>query len=681
MIDYRKDIDCLRGYAVLAVIFYHLKIENFKGGYLGVDIFFVISGYLITLIILDKIKNNIFSFIDFYERRIRRILPTLYFVIIISTIVQIQFLLPNEKINIFKTILSILFFSSNYYFFFKGSYFNPENEDNLLQHTWSLSVEEQFYLIFPILLYFLYKKKFLFFLVPVFFVSFFLANNGGIFSYRYPYYDSFNLISIPDFSFYFAITRAWELLAGSFVAITISYLNLNFNYKKFYYLRYFGYFLIFLSLYFFDKNTPHPSVYTLIPIIGVIAIILINNKKEKKNFLEKVINNNYIWFIGLISYSLYLWHLPVLSIYKNLSGPFQIKLQVKLLLLIIIFFLSVFTYYFIEKNFRNKKFLTKKKIFLLFSALSFTLIIFCLINIYLVDHYKKIDNKLIKILNERNYYKNSFFNKCLSGKSNYISPDNSCLLGNNSSPKYAFLGDSHMGILAEEMNVALSKTDDSGYLFSYTGCLPSLNLQIVNDKKYKCHKYYSDVYNFLKNNSSISTIILFYRWPFYFNGRFDNLEGGVEYGTEHVVDSLTMNKKIILNTDKLTIIENNISDYFSKLYSLNKNFIIIFSTPEMGWEIPELLVKKIIKDGEKKVGENHLSIDRKIYFKRNSNVYNFFQKMSKDYNLKIIYPHKLFCPKERCLAHINNYPLYYDDDHLSSFGAKLLSNYIIKEIN
>jgi len=175
---YRKDIDCLRGYSVLAVILYHFKIKYFEGGYIGVDIFFVISGYLITAIIIKDIRSNSFSFLNFYERRIRRLLPALLVVLALTATLNYSYFTGDENINFFKSILSVILFYSNYWFYKSGSYFEPINENNPLFHLWSLSVEEQFYLAFPVIFIFFYKKKLLKIFILFFLLSFFLANNG-----------------------------------------------------------------------------------------------------------------------------------------------------------------------------------------------------------------------------------------------------------------------------------------------------------------------------------------------------------------------------------------------------------------------------------------------------------------------------------------------------------------------
>ena len=347
-IIYRPEIDGLRAIAVGAVILYHAQItifgqQSFKGGFIGVDIFFVISGYLITSIILKELVNTgSFSFKHFYERRIRRILPALLFVMLVSLPFAWIYLLPNSFIDFSKSILYSLGFSSNFYFWYSGHQYGAES--GMLKpflHTWSLSVEEQFYIIFPIILLITFKnfKKYLtHILILGFLISLGLADWGSK--------------NYPSFNFYVLPTRGWELLAGSILAyfeITKGHRNKNKTLNLI--LPFVGLILIGHSISFFNDEMFHPSFYSLSPIIGVCLIIWFSSKNE---LITKILSTKLFVGIGLISYSLYLWHYPIFA-FARITQFAQGSLFNKLLLGIITVILSTFTYYFVERPFRDKK--------------------------------------------------------------------------------------------------------------------------------------------------------------------------------------------------------------------------------------------------------------------------------------------------------------------------------------
>ena len=374
---YRPEIDGLRACAVGAVILYHAQIsilghEPFKGGFIGVDIFFVISGYLITSIIFKELTiNGSFSFKYFYERRVRRILPVLLLVMLVSLPFAWMYLLPIELFDFSNSILYSLGFSSNFYFHYSGKEYAVDELQNSFLHTWSLSVEEQYYIVFPIVLFitFKYLRKYLLHILLL----------GLVISLGLAEFSSRNY---PSASFYFLHTRMWELLAGSILA----YFEITKGYRsKIHILNLFlpfvGLILIGHSIVFFDNEMFHPSFYTLSPIIGVCLIIWFSNKNE---IVTKILSTKLFVGAGLISYSLYLWHYPVFVFASKLNLSEGIFLK-KLLIPLFILILSIFSYYFVEKPFRLKK-IKFKKIFI-FLFIKFLLIaLFCIYTLNLKFH-------------------------------------------------------------------------------------------------------------------------------------------------------------------------------------------------------------------------------------------------------------------------------------------------------
>jgi peptidoglycan/LPS O-acetylase OafA/YrhL len=344
-VKYRPEIDGLRAIAVIIVVLYHLGFTIFSGGFIGVDIFFVISGFLITTIISNEIDSGKFSIIHFYERRIKRILPALMVILLLSSCASWIFLPPNELINFTESLFSVLFFSSNIFFWHNSDYFTVEANLKPLLHTWSLAVEEQFYLFFPLLIFFIKKHK-----KNVLLIIFILC----IFSLALSQFAS---IYYKVANFYLAPTRFWELFIGSLCSILISnrskFFEADIKIGNIYFLNkfslsIFGILLIIYATIFFDKTTPYPSFYTLVPTIGTALIILFSSD----NKIGKLLANKYLVFVGLTSYSAYLIHQPLIVFFQSIIS--------KYFLLFIIFFLAYFSYKFIETPCRKKSFSNKK---------------------------------------------------------------------------------------------------------------------------------------------------------------------------------------------------------------------------------------------------------------------------------------------------------------------------------
>ena len=348
-LKYRPEIDGLRALAVIAVILYHAQIfifnQNFfKGGFIGVDIFLVISGYLISSLIFKEIEaTGKFSFTYFYERRARRILPALLCVMLVSFPFAWMYLLPSDYLDYVKSILFSIGFSSNFYFHFTGlEYGAAEGLLKPFLHTWSLSVEEQFYIIFPIFIiitYNFFKKNLLIILIVGFLLGLFIAHLSSE--------------SSPSLSFYFLHTRMWELLAGSILAYVENKKKMRWKFENNILnksLPLIGTLLVIHAILFYDDNILHPSLYTLSPVIGVCLIIWFANKKE---LITKIFSSKFFVGIGLVSYSLYLWHYPVFAFfrYSLASG----SITKKILIAIFIIIASITTYFLVEKPFRNKK--------------------------------------------------------------------------------------------------------------------------------------------------------------------------------------------------------------------------------------------------------------------------------------------------------------------------------------
>jgi len=353
-VKYRPEIDGLRALAIVPVILFHSGFNLISGGYAGVDIFFVISGYLITQILLNDIHCGKFSIINFYERRARRILPALFFVLI-STIPFAWLLLPaGELVAYSKSITAVSLFVSNFFFWLDGGYFEVSSDLKPLLHTWSLAVEEQFYIFFPIFLIFLWRlgKKFI---LPVIFIT---AIIGLVLAQIFTQTN-------PTASFFLLPSRAWELAMGALAAIalfnksasgenTFSSLGPKFNEL----LSAIGLVFIIVSLFLLNNQTPHPGLYTLLPTVGAALVILFANGQT---LTGAMLSKPLFVGIGLISFSAYLWHQPVLVFSRFLHVSANPACTISLIILI--FSLSILTWKFVEQPFRRKDYINRKYIF------------------------------------------------------------------------------------------------------------------------------------------------------------------------------------------------------------------------------------------------------------------------------------------------------------------------------
>ena len=376
--DYIPHIDGLRALSVIFVIFFHAEFNYFQGGFLGVDVFFVISGFLITRHMIKEFKSNTFNLFYFYERRARRILPILIFVIITIIPFFIFTLLPYQLVDFAQSLVSIIFFLSNFLFWQESGYFGDINQLKPMLHSWSLSIEEQYYLFFPFLFFIFYKKKkILFFLIIIFIISLFIAE-----------YSSNNFIV---FNFFSTINRIWEIILGAIIAFQAGKFQTNriiINQI----LSILGLFAILFSFLYFDESYPLPSFLSLLPTMGAALIILYANKKT---FVNNILSSYYLPGLGLISYSAYLWHQPVFA-FSRINFEID-NFIIKIILIIFILTLSFFTWKFIEKPFRKKNTI-KLKYFIITVVSSIIFILFIsFFIIYKSGVLKTIDSKYIDI--------------------------------------------------------------------------------------------------------------------------------------------------------------------------------------------------------------------------------------------------------------------------------------------
>ncbi|MGB0846297.1 MAG: acyltransferase family protein [Thiolinea sp.] len=345
--QYRKEIDGLRAIAVVPVILFHAGVTGFSGGFVGVDIFFVISGYLITSIISNELANGTFTIAGFYERRARRILPALFFVMLACLPFAWWLLLPHELVAFGRSIIAVVVFASNILFWQESDYFAADSELIPLLHTWSLAVEEQYYVLFPLLLMICWKLgiRWLSLIIAVIAaISLGLAEWG--------WQDD------PAGNFYLLPSRAWELMAGAGCALYLQrhtvpqgQLSQIFSLS--------GLLLIIASIIWLDDSFPFPGVYAIPSIAGTALIILF---AHPESWVGRLLSFPAFVGLGLLSYSAYLWHQPMFA-FARLYLADEPALPIMLALAVLAFILAFISWRFVEKPFRNRQNFSRKQIF------------------------------------------------------------------------------------------------------------------------------------------------------------------------------------------------------------------------------------------------------------------------------------------------------------------------------
>ena len=639
---YRKDIDGLRALAVLPVIFFHAGFELFSGGFVGVDIFFVISGYLITSIILKDIENNKFSINSFYLRRARRILPALFFVTILCIPASYLALTPGDMKNFGQSLVAVSTFSSNILFYLESDYFGGASDLKPLIHTWSLAVEEQFYIFFPLLLlaFHKFKRKItLSLFIFLFLISFLSANLATLLP---------NRPMLASAAFYLLPFRAWELLIGVFCAYAINFNFFNKNLFTRELAPLLGVLLIIISIISYDKTTPFPSFYALAPTLGTALIILSTNKAT---FIYKILSLPLFVGIGLISYSFYLWHQPIFAFSRHLSMHDLSNLE-KHFLILISLIMAYISWRFVEKPFREKNKINAKTIF----TLSFIGIIF-ISSIGLFLHISNgFDTRLPE--NLKNYSKTH--DSCYFDGFSTEFLTNSDLTDCLRKPKTIVLvGDSHARSLSYGLHQKLQDERFNLVTITEKGCIPVKG--ISSDKtSISCLKYKDFIYDIFKTYDH--TIIMSARWRWHMQGtRWDNGEGGVEEGFSM--------KPVVIGNKNLTT-EEYLLNELQRLNRSNK-IVLISQIPEVGIDV---LKYEFLNRNDQYFKYTH-SYDN--YLSANSSLISKFNSIDK---LQIIRPDKYVCDEvsRRCEVKINNNILYYDTDHPTDYFANILGAELLR---
>ncbi|MFM8365256.1 MAG: acyltransferase family protein [Verrucomicrobiota bacterium] len=498
-------MDGLRAIAVIAVVLFHAGL-GFPGGYVGVDVFFVISGFLITQLILRDLQQGRFSMIDFWERRARRILPALVVVVVCVLAAGYFLMLPSDYAAMGQSAMALAVFSSNILFYRENGYFAPVSESKPLLHTWSLSVEEQFYLLIPIFLWGLYRlgwsKRAFWILLFLSLISFSISAVGVY------WFSWATFLLLP--------ARAWELAAGCLVAFAKPVHSTRIRQA----MSGVGMLGVMLPFFVYSKNTPFPGLAAIPPVLGTALIIWSGMKDsfQQKTFASRILEWDLLVRIGLLSYSLYLWHWPLLA-FNQVLEIWKDSIPVKIGLIILSFPLAWISWKFVEQPFRGKGFISSRK--MVFASSAFAMAAICMAS-FLISESKGLPNRKGPIIGSML----EIYSQCMSGVekmpgghrrlSESDIPQKLIHLGvQNFTPHVFVWGDSHAEAILPGIDAACRKLGLSGQAAICHGLPPTKIEKIPSKKKSAWSPHNEVVLNYLKSNEArrhIKVVVLIARW-------------------------------------------------------------------------------------------------------------------------------------------------------------------------
>jgi len=641
--NYRADIDGLRAAAVLPVVLYHAGIPGFSGGYVGVDVFFVISGFLITGIIWSEILTGTFSLVNFYERRARRILPALFAVIAVSLFIGSLILLPAEFEGLSKSALATTFFVSNLYFWHALDYFGAAGDLHPLLHSWSLAIEEQFYIVFPLFLIIAAKYRYglMLGLMAVLFV---LSLAGSIYV----------VDRAPQWAFYLPPARTWELLMGSFLALGLGpQLRARWLREG---VAAAGLAMIALPIFVYSDETAFPGIAALPVCAGTACLIL--SSSNGPTLVGRALSLRPVVFIGLISYSLYLWHWPVLVFLRHYFGVEHLELSIAIIAICASFLAALLSWRYIERPFRQKGLLSRRQVF---STVGYSTAVIALIcgAIWTSRGVPTRFNATVVALAQGQKDINPRRREC----TDRLPDEGLCKLGTEGDkpPTFLLWGDSHAIALMPAVDVAGRHARRSGVVAGSNACPPLLGVQRIHADGRRCRNYNDAIIAMLKQDRmKITTVILAARWALWATG----LRAPQESGKNTVLQDDQSTTAAI--SDNIVVFSRGLKRTVEALNRLGLSVVIFGNIPEIGWNVPMTLTRAAFLG---RPAPSPPTLNQVL--RRSAGADRVITKLTKTLDLRFVPISEILC-QSKCKVVDQGHPIYSDDDHLSLYGASMV---------
>ncbi|QPH53566.1 acyltransferase family protein [Pontivivens ytuae] len=635
---HRTEIDGLRAFAVLPVIVFHAEFPLLPGGFLGVDIFFVISGYLITAILMEDIDKGRFSLAKFYERRARRILPALAVMLAVTVPFAYAWMIPPQLEEYGHSLIAVPLFLSNVLFFFKTDYFTPAAEEQPLLHTWSLAVEEQFYIFFPILLLLLWRHarpQLTKTVIVLLFAGFFISEIG----WR----------TLPEADFYLLPFRGWELLAGSACALV----QRKYGQGRHEWLAALGLALVVASFVLLGPHTPMQSLLGILPVTGTALIILF---ASEKTWAARILSLKPFVAIGLISYSAYLWHQPIFAFARiRMLGAPDGSTMVMLTLLTL--FVAWLSWQFIEQPFRRKRmplFANRADVFTATAAASIFVVAVGVVATHVAYNPRWMNLTPMQQAYLASTERSPMHEACYLTRHEDAAATESCTFFEDD-VRVAVLGDSHSTELAFALAEELRPFGTGVRQFSRSACGPPFSNE--GGMSMSCVNWVKDVVDLIIADEEITHVVLGYRLNLYLSGSHEEVWPALP--SEH--DEAHRNS-IIRSLHELIL-----------TLSHTKEVVMLAQVPELPAPIEELVYRDYLDRNGEILGVTRAWWDDRTRFDRT-------HRTDLPDNFTLIDPTEIFCSSDRCFAGRNGVSYYFDDDHLSIHGARQVARAILPHV-
>lgn len=644
-VGYRPEVDGLRAVAILPVVLFHAGVLGFEGGYVGVDVFFVISGYLITCLIQRELDRGDFSFIRFWERRARRILPALTVVVVFSLAAGWFILIPSDLERLGASALAQALFASNILFWRESGYFNPDADTKPLLHTWSLSVEEQFYLCFPLVLFLLARVGWL--------VRARIIAGALLLSLLLSIYS---VTTQPAATFYLLPTRAWELLLGSLLAVSPGLLRLNSHAVPWNgILSWLGLAAIAAAVFCFTADTPFPGLAALLPCLGTAAIIRSN--EQSLTSLGRVLSSAPLVQLGLISYSLYLWHWPliVFASYASFDALTPLELAAIIVSSVALAWLS---WRFVENPVRRRVFLRTRPRLAVVAASGLLLTGAIGLSAAVSGGFPS------RLPPDAQRYAEGASDFAFRSDECHISSleltgrVELCQLGTGASgenPALLVWGDSHASALLPILNAMSAEYSIPAAYASYSGCPPLQGVFSPGMQNYGCPDFNRTVLKFAIEHE-VRHVLLIGNWTLYTEGEED---GDVRW---LIIDDQSESER---PEDARAVFKRRFTESVALLLEHGFTVWIVRQVPLQSFPPPRRLTQVALYGGDPTVLGRPVSehIERQAFV---NSVFNSVRGP----RVHLIDPTPLLCrEKGLCEVARDGRSLYRDEHHLSRFGA------------